>query len=53
MNSADDRNDGLVSAVEKLEWVTPKLSLMAVVDMEGKPVPAPSEAGTGSSARGS
>jgi hypothetical protein len=35
MTSAD-RND-LMPAQEKLEWVTPKISLMGAEDTEGKP----------------
>jgi hypothetical protein len=35
MTSAD-RND-LVPAQEKLEWVTPKISLMGAGDTDGKP----------------
>ena len=35
MTSAEDRND-LVPAQEKLEWVTPKISLMDAGDTEGK-----------------
>lgn len=36
MTSAD-RND-LMPAQEKLEWVTPKISLMVAEDTEGKPL---------------
>jgi hypothetical protein len=36
MTSAD-RND-LMPAQEKLEWVTPKISLMDAGDTDGKPV---------------
>ena len=32
-----DRND-LVPSQEKLEWVTPKISLMDAEDTEGKPI---------------
>ena len=35
MTSAD-RNDDLVPAQEKLEWVTPQISLMGADDTEGK-----------------
>ena len=35
MTSAD-RNDDLVPAQEKLEWVTPMISLMGTDDTEGK-----------------
>ena len=35
MTSAEDRND-LMPAQEKLEWVTPKISLMVAKDTEGK-----------------
>ena len=35
MTSAD-RNDDLVPAQEKLEWVTPQISLMGAEDTEGK-----------------
>ena len=35
MTSAD-RNDDLSPAQEKLEWVTPKISLMGTEDTEGK-----------------
>jgi len=34
MTSAEDRND-LMPAQEKLEWVTPKISLMGAGDTEG------------------
>ena len=37
MTSADDRND-LVTTQEKLEWVTPKISLMEAVDTSGKSI---------------
>jgi hypothetical protein len=33
--TSTDRND-LVPAQEKLEWVTPKISLMAVGETDGK-----------------
>ena len=36
MTSAD-RNDDLVTAREKLEWVTPQISLMGTDDTQGKP----------------
>ena len=35
MTTAADRND-LMPAQEKLEWVTPKISLMDAGDTEGK-----------------
>ena len=35
MTSAEDRND-LVPAQEKLEWVTPKITLMGAEETEGK-----------------
>ena len=35
MTSAEDRND-LVPAQEKLEWVTPKITLMGAEEREGK-----------------
>jgi hypothetical protein len=35
MTSTTDRND-LMPAQEKLEWVTPKISLMGAEDTEGK-----------------
>ena len=35
MTTAADRND-LMPAQEKLEWVTPKISLMDAEDTEGK-----------------
>ena len=35
MTTAADRND-LMPAQEKLEWVTPKISLMGAEDTEGK-----------------
>ena len=35
MTTAADRND-LMPAQEKLEWVTPKISLMVAEDTEGK-----------------
>ena len=34
MTSAEDRND-LMPAQEKLEWITPKISLMVAEDTEG------------------
>ena len=34
MTSAD-RNDDLANAQEKLEWVTPKISIMGAVDTSG------------------
>ena len=34
MTSAEDRND-LVPAQEKLEWITPKISLMDAGDTDG------------------
>ena len=37
MTTAADRND-LMPAQEKLEWVTPKISLMGAEDTEGKQV---------------
>jgi hypothetical protein len=36
--TADDRND-LMPAQEKLEWVTPKISLMVAEDTEGSNKP--------------
>ena len=44
MTTAADRND-LMPAQEKLEWVTPKISLMVAEDTEGKINEAPSECG--------
>ena len=44
MTSAD-RND-LMPAQEKLEWVTPKISLLEAGDTEGKTIISPGE-GTG------
>ena len=38
MTSAEDRND-LVTTQEKLEWVTPKISLMGAGDCEGQKIP--------------
>ena len=35
MTSSDNNND-LVTSKEKLEWVTPKISLMETEDTEGK-----------------
>ena len=35
MTTAADRND-LMPAQEKLEWVTPKISLMGAEDTDGK-----------------
>ena len=35
MTSSDSNNE-LVTSQEKLEWVTPKISLMDAVDTEGK-----------------
>ena len=48
--TSGDRND-LMPAQEKLEWVTPKISLMDVEDIEGSKDPAPPETvnGNGSS----
>ena len=34
--TSSDRNDDLVTAQEKLEWVTPKISLMETDDTCGK-----------------
>jgi hypothetical protein len=36
MTATTDRND-LLPAQEKLEWVTPKISLMDAGDTDGKP----------------
>ena len=37
MSTADlDHNDKLLAKEEKLEWVTPKISLMGAADSEGK-----------------
>ena len=44
MTSAD-RND-LMPAQEKLEWVTPKISLMDAVGTEGKPVTGSEKTGS-------
>ena len=50
MTSAYDRNDVLVTAQEKLEWVTPKISLMGAGKTEGfKLVQSPSEITNGTS----
>ena len=35
-NSADQPQDDLVPAQEKLEWVTPKISLIGSGDTDGK-----------------
>ncbi|WP_186523638.1 hypothetical protein [Synechococcus sp. SYN20] len=45
MTSAD-RNDDLSPAQEKLEWVTPKISLMEAENTDGKVFPNPSECPT-------
>ena len=44
--TSDDRNDDLVPAQEKLEWVTPMISLMTTDDTEGDKSPNPSETPT-------
>ena len=36
MTSTTDRNDLMPPQVFKLEWVTPKISLMVAEDTEGK-----------------
>ena len=36
MTSADRSNNDLATAQEKLEWVTPKISLMEAGDTDGK-----------------
>jgi len=38
-----DRNDDLVTAQEKLEWVTPKISLMEAEETEGSKANQPDE----------
>jgi hypothetical protein len=45
MTSTTDRNDLMPPQVFKLEWVTPKISLMVAEDTEGKINAAPSECG--------
>ena len=40
--TSNDRND-LLPAQEKLEWVTPKISLMDAGDTEGKRLIRPNE----------
>jgi hypothetical protein len=37
MTSADHNRNDLVPAQEKLEWVTPKISLMAGGETDGEP----------------
>lgn len=46
--NASDRNDDLVPAQEKLEWVTPKISLMGAEDTEGGKIPNSTEPEPGS-----
>jgi hypothetical protein len=45
-NSADQPQDDLVPAQEKLEWVTPKISLMGSGDTDGNKIPFGAEIGT-------
>ena len=42
MTSSDSNND-IVTSQEKLEWVTPKISLMEAQESEGKAVEAKDE----------
>ena len=51
MTSAD-RNDDLSPAQEKLEWVTPKISLMEAEDTEGKIYGSPFEGFTKGAPKG-
>ena len=51
MTSADDSNE-LMSTQEKLEWVTPKISLMEAEDTEGKIYGSPSEGFTKGAPKG-
>ena len=46
MTSTTDRNDLMPPQVFKLEWVTPKISLMVAEDTESKPK-SPNERGFG------
>jgi hypothetical protein len=43
MTTLENANDGIPDDApqEKLEWVTPKISLMATTDTDGKPTPNP------------
>ena len=41
--TSSDSNDALVTTQEKLEWVTPQISLMGAKDTEGKPFVDPIE----------
>ena len=43
---AIDRNNDLVSAQEKMEWVTPKILLMSAGDTEGNKTPKSYNEGT-------
>ena len=51
MTSSDHNND-LVTSQEKLEWVTPKISLMEVEDTEGKIYGSPFEGFTKGAPKG-
>jgi len=42
-NSANQPQDELMPAQEKLEWVTPKISLMEAGDTDGKANKTPTE----------
>jgi hypothetical protein len=50
--TSTDRND-LMPAQEKLEWVTPKISLMGGGETESKPVRTQFENNTTTTGRGS
>ena len=43
--TSSDRNEDLVTSQEKLEWVTPKISLMSTVNTEGNKVNFSDETG--------
>jgi len=45
MTSADRSNNDLATAQEKLEWVTPKISLMEAGEAEGKTSTQDTESG--------
>ena len=51
MTSSDSNND-LVTSQEKLEWVTPKISLMEAEDTEGKIYGSPFEGFTKAAPKG-
>ena len=51
MTTAADRND-LMPAQEKLEWVTPKISLMGAEDTDRRVNPGPFEVTNASTIKG-